>query len=694
MRSFLLTLTAGLALSLCLAAPAARAEHPFRFDDLARLQRLTAYCLSPDGRWLSYAVTIPDIEENTSRSAIWLKPVGGGEARRLTSGRFRDTNPAFSPDGRTLGFLSTRDGSAQVWVLDLAGGEPRRATSFPNDIAAFTWSPDAKWFAFTSDVFPDCADAACVERKLEQRRNAKVKARVAERLLHRHWDSWKDGMRTHIWRVPVAGGAAVDLTPGDRDAPAFGGDHDFEVSPDGKQLLYTSNPDAVEAVSTNVDVWVTPFDGSGKPTNLTGENEAFDGAPAYSADGRWIAYRAQKRPGFESDRFQLMVLDRQTGKARSLTADFDDWVEEFEWAPDSKSIYFVSHVAARGNIYRVPVAGGPVREIWKGGAATGIRAARDGRRIYFSASSMTQPADIWGLGAEGGEGASPETRLNAALLAQAGRGTVLERRVASADGRKLQGWLILPPGFDASKTYPAIFFVHGGPQVPQSDEWSYRWNLAGFAGYGYVVYAGNPRGSPGFGQQFVDEISRDWGGKVYDDLMRQADDLESLPYVDRKRIGAAGASYGGYMIAWMAGHTTRFATLICHDGTIDLVPANLATEELWFPRFEFGGWPWESDLYDRWSPIRFAGKFQTPTLVVTNEKDFRVPFEQGLEFFTALQLKGVPSKLLTFPDEGHWVLKPGNALFWHNVMVDWLARWLGGAPADEKVLERVYSVTK
>jgi len=693
MRQNALPLAAAFGLCLASSAASAAAERPFRFDDLARLERLTAFGLSPDGKWLAYAVTIPDVEENKSRSAIWIKAAGGGDARRLTSGQFRDTDPAFSPDGRALAFLTNREGSQQIWTLDLAGGEPRKAASFVNDIGAFQWSPDGRWFVFTSDVFPDCADAACTEKRLKEREEGKIRARVAERLLFRHWDSWKDGLRTHIWKVPAAGGPASDLTPGDRDAPAFGGDHDFQVSPDGRTLLYTSNPDTVEALSTNVDVWETPFDGTGRAVDLTAGNKAFDGEPRYSPDGRWIAYRAQERPGFESDRFQLMILDRHGSKPKSLTADFDNWVEEFAWAPDSKTIDFVSHVAARGNIYRVPISGGPIQEVWKGGTATALRFAPDGRRVYFSASSFIEPADLWSL-APDGTAAFQETRLNAALLSEAKRGTVLERWVPSADGRRLQGWLILPPGFDAGRTYPALFVIHGGPQVPLADAWSYRWNLEGFAGYGYVVYAGNPRGSPGFGQAFVDEISQDWGGKVYDDLMRQADDLESLSYVDQKRIGAAGASFGGYMIAWIAGHTTRFATLICHDGDVNLAGGQLATEELWFPKWEFGGWPWESDVYERWNPIRFAGKFQTPTLVITNEKDFRVPFEQGLEFFTALQLKGVPSKLLVFPDEGHWVLKPGNALFWHNVMVDWLAKWLQGAPADPKVLERVYSVTR
>ncbi len=679
---------------LALGAAAARAEHPFRFDDLQKLERMSSFSVSPDGKWLVYAVTLSDVEENTSRSALWIQATGGGAPRRLTSGKFKDSAPAFSPDGRSIAFLSNREGNQQIWTIDLTGGDPRAVLAFANDIAAFRWTPDGSAFVFTSDVFPDCADAACTAERLAARGKSKIKARIAERLLFRHWDSWKDGMRTHVFRAPAAGGAAVDLTPGDRDAPPYGQDHGFDVSPDGKELAFAANPDKVEAVSTNSDVWVVGLDGAGAPSDRTAANPAFDGFPAYSPDGRSIAYRAQRRPGRESDRFELMVLDRATGASRSLTSSFDNWVDEFAWAPDSKSLVFVAWVEGRASLYRVSAAGGPIELLWKGGSAADPRVAPDGRRVYFLASSLVEPSDLWSVGWDG-KGATRETRRNAALLAEAARGPVSERFVTSADGRRVQGWLLLPPGFDPSKSYPALFFVHGGPQVPVADAWSYRWNLAAFAGYGYVVYAGNPRGSPGWGQKFVDEISGDWGGKVYDDLMRQADDLETLPYVDKKRIGAAGASYGGYMVAWIAGHTTRFATLVCHDGTVDLAPANLATEELWFPRAEFGGWPWEPDtVYEKWNPIRFADKFQTPMLVIHGEKDFRVPFDQGLELFTALQLKGVPSKFLEFPDEGHWVLKPGNALFWHNVMVDWLHRWLGGAAADEKVLAKAYSVTR
>ncbi|HEY7114667.1 MAG TPA: S9 family peptidase [Thermoanaerobaculia bacterium] len=684
-------LAAGAAL---LGALSARAERPFRFDDLQKLERLTSYSVSPDGKAITYAVTTSRPEENRSLSAIWVQPAEGGAPRRLTQGDFKDSAPEFAPDGKTIAFLSNRGGSQQIWTLDLAGGEPRAAAAFVNDVSAFHWSPDGKWFVFSSDVFPDCADPACTQKRLKERAASKIKARVAERLLFRHWDTWKDGMRQHVFKVPAAGGAFTDLTPGDRDAPGYGQDRDFAVSPDGKDLLFTANPDKVEAVSTNSDVWLASMDGAGDPRDLTAANKAYDGNPRFSPDGRSIAYRAQKRPGHESDRFELMILDRASGRSRSLTAAFDNWVDDAEWMPDSKSLVFAALVEGRESLYRVPAAGGPIELLWKGGAAALPAPAPDGRKIYFSASSLTAPADVWSVGADG-KGAAPVTRWNVPLLAEAARGPVSERFVKAADGRSLQAWVFQPPGFDPSKTYPAIFFVHGGPQVPVTDAWSYRWNLALFASYGYVVYAPNPRGSPGWGQKFVDEISGDWGGKVYDDLMKQADDLESLPYVDKKRIGAAGASFGGYMIAWIAGHTTRFATLICHDGTVDLAPANLATEELWFPEVEFLGWPWEQGtVYEKWNPIRSAAKFQTPTLVIHNQLDFRVPFDQGLEFFTALQLRGVPSKFLTFPDEGHWVLKPGNALFWHNVLIDWLHKYLGGDPADPKELAKAYSVTK
>ncbi len=683
--------------SLRVSASAASGR-PFRFDELASVRRLGSFSLSPDGRWLAYSLGIPDVEENRTRTELWIQATSGGEPRRLTSGEKRDSDPKFSPDGRRIAFLSDREGGSQIWVLDVAGGEPARATAFPADIAGFRWSPDGKWFVFTADVFPDCADAACNEKKFREREKSKTKARVAERLLFRHWNAWKEGLRTHVWKAPVSvppnPQTYVDLTPGDRDAPPFslGGGDDYDVSPDGRDFLYASNPDAVEAVSTNGDIWQTSFGGGGQAQDLTVANRAYDGTPRFSPDGKWIAYRAQKRPGFESDKFTLMLRERGTGKTRPLTEDFDEWVESFLWAPDSKSLYFTSEVAGRGAIFRVGLEGKPA-EIWRGGTASGLTASRDGRRIYFSSSSLSRAAEVWSAGADG-KGAAPVTHVNDGLFAEVEMGVVSERTTPSADGRGLQAWLVKPPGFDPSKKYPAVFLIHGGPQGAWLDSWSYRWNPEVWAAYGYVVYAANPRGSTGFGQKFVDEISGDWGGKVYDDLMRQADDLESLPFVDRTRIGAAGASYGGYMIDWIAGHTDRFKALVSHDGIFDTVSSNLETEELWFPVWEFKGWPWDSDLYAKWNPMLFVKNFKTPTLIITSEKDYRVPFGQGLQFFTALQVRGVPSKLLTFPDEGHFVLKPGNSRLWHATVMDWLHRYLGGAPADPKALETVYSVTR
>ncbi len=677
-----------------LAAAASGAERPMRFEEMVKLERLGAFSVSPDGRMVAFAVSTPDVEANASRSAIWMIPASGGEARRMTSGEKRDDDPKFSPDGSRLAFVSNRDGGAQIWVLDLEGGDPVRATSFPTDVSDYTWSPDGRSFLISSDVYPECSDTACLEKTLQARQSAKVKGRVAERLLFRHWTSWKDGTRTHIWKVPSSGsGEAVDLTPGDHDAPPFhiGGGVDWDVSPDGRELVYSSNPDRDEARSTNSDLWSVALSGGSPAKDLTAANPAFDGDPRFSPDGKWIAYRSQRRPGFESDRFRLLVREASSGQARSLTDDFDFWVDEFRWTPDSKTIVFASQVRGRETLYRVSVAGGAPTAIWTGGAVAGLEVR--GGRVVFGTSSLRRPTEIWSVGVDG-SGPAALTHVNDARLRDIAPSEVSERFTESSDHRKLQAWVVRPPSFDPARKYPAVLLVHGGPQGAWVDGWSNRWNPAVWAAYGYVVYAPNPRGSTGFGQDFTDAISGDWGGQVYDDLMRQTDDLESLPYVDGAHIGAAGASYGGYMIDWIAGHTKRFQALVSHDGTFDLASANLETEELWFPLWEFKGWPWNSDQYRKWSPLESAGNFKTPMLVITSEKDYRVPFGQGLQLFTALQVQAVPSKLLTFPDEGHWVLKPGNSCLWHNTVMDWLHRYLGGAEADPKGLALPYSVTK
>jgi dipeptidyl aminopeptidase/acylaminoacyl peptidase len=683
---------------VCTPALAASPK-PVRFEESARIRRVGAFSVSPDGRSVAYAVSTPDVPANTSHSAIWIASLDDATKppRRITAGEKKDSDPRFSPDGRRLAFVSDRGGSSQIWVLDLAGGDPVQATSFPTEVNAFTWTPDGRAFVISSDVFPDCKDTACLEKTVKDRAQSPTKARIAERLLYRHWTTWKDGTRTHIWRVPVKADseAAVDLTPGDRDAPPFsvGGGTDWDVSPDGAELVYASNPDKDEALSTNADLFLTRTTGGAPSKNVTASNPSFDGSPRYSPDGKWIAYRSQKRPGFEADRFRLMLYDRASGQIRGLTDTFDFWVEDFRWTPDSKAIVFAAEVRGRVMLYRVPTAGGAPAPLWTGGGVGGLEVA--GSRVVYSASWLNRAPEIWTLGLDGAKApAAALTHVNDAIFQDLALGDVSERFTTAKDGAKLQAWVVKPPDFDPAKTYPAVFFIHGGPQGAWLDAWSYRWNPQIWAAYGYVVYAANPRGSTGFGQDFLDAISGDWAGLVYDDLMRQADDLASLPFVDKTKIGAAGASYGGYMVNWIAGHTDRFAALVTHDGTFDLASANLETEELWFPKWEFKGWPWTSDLYRKWNPMEAAGNFKTPTLVVTSERDYRVPFGQGLMMFTALQVQNVPSKLLTFPDEGHWVLKPGNSAVWHNVVMDWLHRYLGGAEADAKTLEMVYSVTR
>lgn len=677
----------------------AQAAHPFGFDDLIHARRLGAWDVSPDGAWAAWAVTTIDPVESRSTSAIFLGAVGGGEARQLTLGAKHDGAPRFSPDGRRLAFTSDRDGAPQIYLIDLAGGEARALTHLSSGLGDPVWSPDGKFLVASSEVFPDCPSDACNKERSERMEKPKATGRVIERLLFRHWDAFRDGRRSHLFRVDAATGEARDLTPGDFDAPPFGGAPGYDVAPDGKSIVFSSNHDKMEAASTNSDLWEIPEAG-GAPSCLSCENRGFDGSPRYSPDGRFIAYRAQRTPAYESDKFELRLYDRRTKKTSTLGADFDDWVEDFTFTRDGKSIVFTSTVNGHMPIYSIPVSGGPARAIAEGITAGDPHWLPDGG-VIFSRVALTRPAELYrypaaalaGQHSAGADKAIAVTHLNDALFHDVTMGEVRERWYAAADGRKVQAWMVLPPGFDEKKKYPALLWVHGGPQGAWEDGWSYRWNPEVLASSGYVVYLPNPRGSVGYGQAFVRGVSNDWGGKVYQDLMRATDDLESLPFVQKDKVGAAGASFGGFMINWFQGHTDRYKALFCHDGISDQ-EAQYATEELWFPEFEFGGSPWNSPQYRKWSPIASADHFKTPELIVHGEKDYRIPVEQALLMFTTLQRRGVPSKLLLFPDENHWVLKAANARLWYASMIDWFHHYLGGAPADPRALESAYSFTR
>ena len=657
-------------------AAAVQAQHPMTFDDMIAMRRIGAPKVSPDGKWIAYDASTIDLGANARRSAIYLMPSAGGESKKITDGSRQDEGPAWSPDGKTIAYVSNRDsGAKQVYLYDVASGSSKKITSLAGGAGSLKWLPDGSALVLVSDVYPECGvDPACTEQRDTAAEKQPTKARIFTGLLFRHWNAWQEPTRAHILYVPVSGGGARDLTPGAFDAPPFsvGGGGEFDVSPDSKELVFARNTDEHPERSTNSDLFLLPING-GTAKRITPRTGA-DTAPAYSPDGRWIAYRSQSRAGYEADLWELWLYDRAAGQAKRIAADFPNWIDSIAWNPDSKSLIVTSPLKAKQAIYEFTLDGRATL-IDNTASASEVVVSRDGKTIYFEMSTLRRPADIYSIV----RGGKPKklTRENDARLAQIAMGDVSEMNWTGADNTPIQGWLVKPPSFDASKKYPAVMLVHGGPQGVWGDGWSYRWNPQMFAARGYVVFMPNPRGSSGFGQKFLEEISRDWGGKVYTDVMNGVDALVAQPFVDGDRLGAAGASYGGYMINWILGHSNRFKALVSHAGVYNLESMFGVTEELWFPEFEFGGTPWDHpEDYERWSPHRFAKNFATPTLVSHGELDFRVPIGEAFQLFTALQRRGVPSKMLYFPDEGHWVLKPQNSRLWYQTVGDWLDQWL------------------
>lgn len=645
-------------------------------EDLLAFKRVSDPQLSPDGKSIAYVVVTTDRAKNVRTSDLWIVPAEGGTARKVTEWEKSDDTPRWSPDGTKLVFVSNREGGSQLWVMNPASGEVQRLTDISTEASAPVWSPDGKRLAFVSDVYPDCGDDACNKKRDDEAAASKVRAKVLTRLLFRHWNSWKDGKRSHLFVVSSAGGTARDVTPGDYDAPPFslGGPTDYAFSPDGQEFCFVRNTDPMEAASTNTDLWLVPAAG-GEAQRLT-TNPAADAAPLYSPDGRYIAYRAQTRPGFESDRWRLMLYDRQSKKHTSITESLDRSIDSFIWAPDSRSLYATAEDQAYEPVFRIPVDGGaPVKFLDKSTQGE-LQISSDGRWLVFTRQSLMQPAEIYRAGADGSN-VRQLTWTNKTLSESLEMNPPEELWWTGAAGARVHGWLIKPPRFEASKKYPLVVLIHGGPQGVWGDAFSYRWNPEVIAGHGFVVFAPNPRGSTGFGQKFTDEISNDWGGKVYTDIMNGVDHVSTLGFVDAGRVGAAGGSYGGYMINWILGHTDRFKALISHDGVYNLTSMYGATEELWFPEWELGGTPWKDPkLYEQWSPHLSAAKFKTPTLVIHGEMDYRVAVGEGLQLFTALQRNNVPSKLLYFPDEGHWVLKPQNSMLWYKTFLEWFDTYL------------------
>ncbi|MFY3744969.1 prolyl oligopeptidase family serine peptidase [Anaeromyxobacter sp. Red801] len=658
----------------------ASVPRPFTVDDLLALERAGDAAISPDGASVAYTVATSAPGGEKLVSALHLVPAAGGPARRLTFGEERVTSPAFSPDGRRLAFLSNRKGGTQAWVLELQGGEARRVTDLPGGVSELRFTPDGAALVVAADVDPACgADAAC-NRKADAA--AEVRPHLAARLLFRHWNEWRERVRTHLVRVPLDGGPALDLTPGDRDAPPVqrGSGDDLAFSPDGTTLYYIAVSDPVEATSTNGDVYAVPLAG-GTPRRVT-TAPGWDGSPRPSPDGKRLAWLAQPRAGYEADRYHVMVAAADGSGARDLTAGFDRSAADLAWARGGKALRFTAESEGVHALYEVDLAG-KVTELYRGRNLAHVSWSRDGARLAALVDGLAAPPEVAVL-EPGGRGARPRllTALGAKGLAGVALGEVRPLTATGKDGQALHGWMVLPPGHRDGQRHPAVVLIHGGPQGAWNDAWSFRWNPMLYAARGWTVVLPNPRGSTGFGQAYTDAVRANWGGTPYDDIMRLTDAAVATGAADGGRMCAAGASYGGYMVNWINGQTDRFRCLVAHAGNFDLRMAYYDTEELWFPEWELGR-PWETpEAFERWSPSGFVAQWRTPTLISHGEKDFRVTVTQGFAAFTALQRRGIPSRLMVFPDEGHWVLKPRNAKVFHDEVLGWIGRWLD-SPAPQ-----------
>ena len=689
------------------------AARPITVEDLFSFQRVGAPALNSSGEWIVYSVTeILDSRKNTSVSRLWVAPVDQRfPPRQLTNSSARDSNPRWSPDGRWILFESNRSGSNQLWAISSAGGEARQLTAISTGASTGIWSPDGKQIAFVSTVFPEFSSLPFSESdaknlaKTEERESSPVKARVYQRLFFRHWDSYVEDKRQHLFVLDVITstegelevGLPRDVTPGDRDAyptsSTFSATPDFCFSPDGSHLIFTAVPAANEAWSTNYDLCRVPVSGGGSDwQTLTPDNAAADGLPVFSPSGKQLAFRSQRKAGYEADKWEIMLVDCQpdgslTNKPRSLTEKIDLSFDEIVWR-NNEQLLTTAEFRGEKPVFGINVSKPNVAEKAQcAGTFSSLAVSSDGGILVCNRSRLTAPNEVFAAPLEA---EILRTRLpgldiskcNANLLAQLELPEAVSVEVPGADGDPMQMWILRPPQFDAGRRWPLAFLVHGGPQGAWSDSWSFRWNPQVWAAQGYIVAAPNPRGSTGFGQKYTDQISGDWGGRCYVDLMAGIEYLEKQEYVDSERMFAAGGSFGGYMMNWFQGHTTKFRTLVTHCGVYNFESMYATTEELWFDEYEHGGPPWgpNRESYEKHSPHRFAANFKTPMLIIHNDLDFRVPVAEGDQLFTTLQRLGIPSKYINFPDEGHWVLKPANSRYWHNEIFAWLKEYCPPGP--------------
>jgi len=670
-------------LGIVLAVVPARAKG-LTIDDMLAMQRVSDPAVSPDGKWVAFAVRETDVAANRGRFDIWLASIDGVTVRRLTTSVENDTDPSWSRDGKWIYFLSSRSGSSQVWRLAMAGGEAEQVTKLPADLNGYKLFPDGKRLAVAIDVWPAAKSLAESGKLDDAKAKSKLKVQIYDQLLFRHWDQWEDGKYSHlfVWTPPELGGKAddaKDVTPGQTtDSPThpFGGMDEVSIAPDGKTLAFVARQGGREtAWRTNTDVLTASTDGRGRPAVLTAGNQAYDFEPAFSPDGRSIAVRMMTRPGFEADRERIGLYDVATRKLRVVTEAWDRSASELAWSGDGKTIYTSADNVGNHSVFSIDVASGAAKLVVDKGTNTQPRVAGD--RLVFVRDTLKMPAELFTTKLDGSD-LRQLTHLNDNRVKQLEWGDYEQFSFKGAKGDTVYGFVMKPAGYKGGKV-PVAMLIHGGPQGSFGDHFHHRWNPAVYSGRGYGVVFIDFHGSTGYGQAFTDAIRGDWGGAPYDDLMLGLDAaLDKFTWLDKSRMAALGASYGGYMINWLNGKTDRFKALVVHDGNLDERMAYYDTEELWFPEWEHGGLPWDKpEGYTKHNPIDLVKNWKTPTLVVHGGLDFRVVDTQGMATFTALQRKGVPSRFIHFPDENHWVLKPQNSKLWHDEVLGWLDRWTG-----------------
>ncbi|HPD47926.1 MAG TPA: S9 family peptidase [Anaerohalosphaeraceae bacterium] len=679
MRGIITVLTAVL---LCGSALGGTPEesHPFTVRDLLAMQRISEPQVSPSGLWIVFTVQTPDLEAGKGRTDLWVVGTNGEGLRQLTTHAEADGGARWLGDSRTVVFLSSRSGSSQVWRIDTAGGEAQQVTDEPLDVGNLIVSRDGKRIGYTMEVFPGLTPEE-TRKRLDEIKERKASGRIYDRIFVRHWDTWKDGRRSHLFVRDLEGKTAVDVMKDmDADTPSkpFGGPEEMTFTPDGNGVVFTARDAAreLEAVSTNFDLYYAPVDGSAAPVNLTQANRAWDTNPVFSPDGKTLAWLAMERPGYESDRLRIVLRDWPNGKARVATQEWDRSVSEFCFAADGRTVFATAPNLGQKSLFQIDLQSGLARTVVAEGSVQSPSLA--GNRVVFAMSNLKWPAELFSVRPDG-SGFRYITRINADAVSAARMGDYEQFTFNGWNKESVYCYVVKPVDFDPAKKYPVAFLIHGGPQGSFGNSWHYRWNAQTYAGAGYACVMVDFHGSTGYGQAFCDSIRDDWGGKPLVDLQKGlAAALERYPWMDGQRVGALGASYGGYMINWIAGKwPDRFRCLVNHDGSLDERMGYFDTEELWFAEWDHAGTPWENpDSYEKHNPINFVKQWRTPMLVIHGAGDFRVPETHGLATFNALQRRGIPSRLLYFPDENHWVLKPNNSILWHETVIGWLDRWL------------------